>query len=119
MDVKMLLLITLAVGSLLSLGCNNAEPEEEYIICDVTNPAWFMELIEEAESKPLYYAGSVIYQHKYKSSYLFHFEIPVSSCAYCKVYDCDGNLIEWSSDEEFTDYLNNRTDETIIWHWEE
>ncbi|MFB0517050.1 MAG: hypothetical protein ACETWG_10685 [Candidatus Neomarinimicrobiota bacterium] len=97
------------------------EPEEnscydEYNICGEMNPDWFMELIEEAESE-LYYMGSVIYQHEYRGSYLFHFEIPVSSCAYCRIYDCDGHLKEWTSQEQFEDYLNNRKDEKVVWHW--
>lgn len=107
----------LSLSLFLYYGCEEEQrnSEEGYIICGVKNPDWFMNLIEEIENDSLYYGGSVIYQHKYQNTYFFHLDIPVSSCAYCRLYDCDGNLVEWSSETEFQDYLDNRTNETIIW----
>ncbi len=103
----------------LFIGCEEEQRnyEEEYNICGVKNPDWFMKLIEEIESDSLYYGGSIILQHEYINTYFFHLDIPVSSCAYCRLYDCNGNLVEWSSEAEFQDYLDNRTNETIIWPW--
>lgn len=107
----------LTIALLLCQGCemNEDEPENGFIICGVKNPDWFMVLIEEIESDSLYYGGSIIYQHEYEGSYLFHLNIPLSSCVYCRLYDCAGNLVEWSSTEEFEDYLQHRTNETVVW----
>ena len=114
--------IIIVMTILISGNCEwPAEPEgasyREYNICGAINPDWFMELIEEAESDPYYL--SAIYQHEYGGSYLFHFDSGISSCMYCRIYDCEGHLKEWASQEEFEDYLNNRQDEQVIWHWHE
>jgi hypothetical protein len=111
----------LFLGALLSFGLflneaceeKNQNSKEAYVICGIKNPDWFMNLIDEIGNESSY-VGSIIYQHTYKSNYYFHLEIPVSSCMYCRIYDCDGNLVEWSSVQ---DYLDNRTNEIIIWHW--
>lgn len=120
MKINQLLIGLLIFGLFAYNGCEKDQQmnEEEYDICGVINPDWFMDLIEEIEND-LYYAGSIIYSHEYNSDYLFHLEIPVSSCAYCRIYDCVGNLVELSSEAEFQDYLQNRSNETIIWHWED
>jgi len=110
---RLLKLVIILSVVLLIAGCE--EPEDEYIVCGKKNPAWLLDLIEEANSKPLYYAASSICEYEYQDSYLIEFDNPLSSCLLCRVYDCDGNLIEWSSQEEITDFMNNREYRRSIW----
>jgi len=111
------IVLVLGFNVILFEGCEEESSisGKEYIICGETNPDWFLNLIEEVESDTLYYAGSIIYQYEYSDSYFFHLTIPLSSCAYCRLYNCDGNIVEWSSETEFQDFLENRTNEIIIW----
>lgn len=117
------LLITgiIILGLFTSNYCKYNEYCEDinYDICGENDPTWFMELLDEVEKNPQCYFGSVIYRYEYNSDYYFLLEIPISSCSDCRTYDCYGNLIEWSSQIDFQNYFNNRTDKTIIWKWEE
>ena len=45
--------------------------------------------------------------------------IPISSCAYCEMYDEFGNLFEFSDNEELADFLANRKNQYIVWTWSE
>jgi len=96
-------------------GCEDQQPEDEYIVCGKKNPPWLLCLIEEANSRPLYYAASSICVYEYQDSYLIELSNPLSSCYHCRIYDCDGNLIEWLSHEEKEDFLNNRKNRQLIW----
>jgi len=91
MLIRFVIILNLALIS--SCGENHNNCDYAYIICGVKNPKWFTDLIEEIENNS-FYIGSVIYQHEYQSAFLFHLEIPLSSCAYCKIYDCDGTIVE-------------------------
>lgn len=77
-------------------------------------PEWLSEQIQQMRGEP-YYMGTVIYRHTWSGEYYYHFNIPVSSCAYCDVYDSNGFRIEWT-DDLLTEYLKHRTDESIVWH---
>ncbi len=107
-----LTLITLAV---LFTCEDNQQNEDGYNICGVTNPEWFMALIEEVESDSMLYFGSVIYRCTYSGDYYFYLDYPLSSCAYCRLYDCDGDLVVWADNNERNDFLEYKTDEKIIW----
>ena len=80
-------------------------------------PDWLAQLIENIEGDD-YYAGAVIYRHEWRGQYYYHLMIPLSSCAYCDVYDQNGKKIEWTGkQQEFEDYLNNRKNEKVVWRW--
>ena len=77
------------------------------------NPEWLTQLIAEIENEK-YYAGAVIYRHQWHSKFYYHLMVPLDSCAYCRAYDTNGNIIEWTN-ESFQDYLENRKNEVVIW----
>ena len=68
--------------------------------------------IEDNES----YWGSKIYRHKYENEFYYHLEVPVSSCAYCDLYEFYGDKVSWSTNE-IEEYLSNRKEEKIIWRY--
>jgi len=80
------------------------------------NPEWLTQLISKIENDN-YYFGAVIYRHQWHSKFYYHLMVPLDSCIYCRVYDANGNIIEWS-DESFQDYIDNRRNEVVIWEYE-
>jgi len=82
---------------------------------EVENPAWLTELINKIKTDSSY-TGSKIYKHEWKSSDYYELNQPISSCLFCKVYNKDGKLVNWS-DEDMESYLNERKNEEVIWQW--
>ena len=66
-----------------------------------------------------YYHGSQVYRYVWHESYAYYIFIPVSSCAYCEVYDQNGGKITFTDDNMLQDYLNNRKYEVLIWEWKD
>ena len=79
-------------------------------------PEWLSQKITEIENSN-YYFGTVVYRHQWNLKFYYHIMIPVESCAFCKVYDVNGNKIVWS-DQSFQDYFENRYNEAVIWQFE-
>ena len=77
------------------------------------NPRWLTQLISEIENNN-YYHGAVIYRHQWHYKFYYHLMVPLDSCIYCRVYDANGNIIEWS-EESFQDYIDSRKNEVVIW----
>lgn len=96
--------------SFLLLNCNDEKPN------DTDNPIWLEELIDEIENDSSY-VNSIIYRHTWKNDYYYHLYIYYSSCQYCNVYNNAGVIIDWESENNLNDYLNNRKDEKIIWQY--
>ena len=67
----------------------------------------------------LEFAGTIIYRYDWRNSQYYHVMIPISSCAYCEMYDEFGNLFEFSDNEELADFLANRKNQYIVWTWSE
>ncbi|NQT63507.1 MAG: hypothetical protein HQ556_11155 [Candidatus Marinimicrobia bacterium] len=105
-------LIVLSFG-----GCEEDKDNSDldYMICGIENPEWFTALVEKAESDPYYYGGSSLIQYEYEGTYIFYFSIPVSSCMYCQIYDCDGNIIELASCDPLLDFIENQSNGTLLW----
>lgn len=62
------------------------------------------------------YAGTIVYRYEWKDNFIYHFMIPISSCAYCELYDQSCKKIQLT-DETFMDFQENRENELIIWEW--
>ena len=74
-------------------------------------PDWLNSYIEEMKDDPTYF-GTKIYRYVWKRNFIYHIMIPLSSCAYCEVYDQSGTKIEFNDDLIFQDFLNN--DEVLL-----
>ena len=50
--------------------------------------------------------------------YIYHISIPVSSCAYCELYNQDGNKMLLDNNM-FNNFLNNKKNKVLVWKWKE
>ncbi|MGE5812370.1 MAG: hypothetical protein ACM339_12760 [Ignavibacteria bacterium] len=78
-------------------------------------PLWLKEKIDYMSTNHDYF-GSKIYRYKWNEKYVYHIMIPISSCAYCELYDQDGIKIQFN-DDSFSDFLENKKDEVLVWEW--
>lgn len=79
-------------------------------------PQWLKEKINYMSSHGDYY-GTKVFRYELKRIFIYHFVIPVSSCSYCDVYNQQGTKIQFTGENEFQVYLNNRENELLIWEW--
>ncbi len=82
---------------------------------NIALPNWMQEMTDTLETND-YYWGSKIYRHDWNSKYYYHLEIPISSCAYCNIYDKNGESIDWKI-EDMEAYLKDRKNKIIMWEW--
>ena len=64
------------------------------------------------------YEGTVLYRYKWKGAYVYHFEIPNSTCKYCAMYLQSGDTVLFANESEFQDFLHNKTDDELLWEWQ-
>jgi hypothetical protein len=76
---------------------------------------WLDEKIQKMEND-IYYAGSTLYRYQWDEDFYYEITIPLSSCAYCDVYDENGDKVDWGN-ADLNDYLENRTDQLLIWSY--
>jgi hypothetical protein len=93
-----------------------------FISCENTGP--LPELPEQIQARigdltGPEYAGTIIYRYDWRNAQYYHVMIPISSCAFCEMYDEFGNLFEFADNEELADFLANRKNEFIVWTWSE
>ena len=100
------------IGILVTGGCT--EPDPNLNICDVTEHQWYVDVVESAENSGLH-KRSTIYRYDYEDSYFFEVENMLFSCMYCYIYNCDGNLAEFSESAGIDDFIEHRTDRVRIW----
>jgi hypothetical protein len=67
-------------------------------------------------STNLYYGGTKVYRYKCSGSYIYYFEIPLSSCIYCEIYVQDGHKLSVTNDM-LQDCLNDKKNEVLVWEW--
>jgi hypothetical protein len=79
------------------------------------NPDWINSMADTLKTKDFYW-GSIIYRHEWKSKYYYDLWIPLSSCAYCNVYNEKGEKVNWDN-ENSQDYMQNRKNDLILWEW--
>ncbi len=66
-------------------------------------PQW-LEVKIDAMSTDLYYGGTVVYRYTWHNAYVYHIDIPASSCAYCEVYNQNGMKIQFTTDAILKDF---------------
>lgn len=76
------------------------------------NPAWLNTMISQLENSPL--PGIVINAFKWNEEYYYHVSNPISSCAYCDVYDYAGERVIWT-DDKFLDFVDNGKLIRVVW----
>lgn len=104
--------IIILIGMLVFWGCT--EPDPDLNICNVTEHPWYVDVVESAENGGLH-EMSTIYRYDYKGNYFFEVENMLFSCAHCYIYNCDGNLADFSKSAGIDDFIENRTDRVRIW----
>ena len=110
-----LLKIICLFGMLTILGCSKpTEPESDLNICNVTEHQWYQDILADAEDGSLHKL-STIYRYTYNSDYYFEVENGLFSCMHCYIYDCDGNLADFSNSDGTEEFVENRTDRVVIW----
>ena len=85
--------------------------KEDTPILDI--PDWFLPQIGKLE-KSGECAGCTITQITFNSNIYYHLYCSYSSCMYCNLFDENGKLVEWDTDE-FNNFLANKYNEKIIW----
>lgn len=112
--------IIFLLGMLAIFGCKKVtEPKQDLNICNVTEHQWYMDIIEGAAEGNLLDKSSAICRYTYQDAYYFEVENGLFSCVYCYIYDCDGNLAEFTNSAAAEDFIENRTDRVIIWTGED
>lgn len=79
-------------------------------------PLWLKIKIESISEDHNYY-GSEIYRYEWNEKFIYHIMIPTSSCAFCVLYYHNGDKVQLA-DGEFSDFLENKKNEVLIWEWE-
>lgn len=96
-------------------GCKR-ETSVEPFNYERDTPTWLKEKIN-AYSQNKDYFGTKVFRYEWKSSTVYYFAIPISSCAFCDVYNANGIKIFFSSDQMIQDFLDNRKNEVLVWEW--
>jgi len=96
---------------ILILGCEK-ETTTEYT--DVI-PQW-LEIKIDSMSTDIYYGGTVVYRYTWHNEYVYYIDIPASSCAYCEVYRQNSTKIQFMTEAQMKDFLDNRKDQVVIWY---
>jgi len=78
-------------------------------------PVWLKEKIDSISANNNYF-GSKVYRYEWRQKYAYHIMIPISSCAYCELYEQSGNKMKLNSDM-FADFLRNKKNEVLVWQW--
>ncbi len=80
-----------------------------------TIPVWLQAKIDSMMTEKSF-TGSRVYRCTWRGGYIYHVEIPISSCAYCELYDAGGKKISMSSDA-LRDFISSRSEITLLWKW--
>lgn len=81
-------------------------------------PEWLNVKIEEF-SEDKFYVFTCLYSYDWNNEKFYHFEIPLSSCAFCELYDNNGKKPFENDNEMFLDFIQNKTNKTLIWRRED
>lgn len=93
------------------LSCQNSVQPFNY---EKDTPQWLKEKIDSMSVNPDYFMSQV-YRYEWKDKYVYHIMIPISSCAYCELYEEDGSKIQFANDAMFSDFLMNKKNKVLVW----
>jgi hypothetical protein len=63
------------------------------------------------------YEGTILYRYTWNNEYVYHFEIPISTCTYCQLFNQSGIKVVFASESQFQDFLNKKTETEVLWEW--
>lgn len=109
------LILNYSLISLLLVGCSDSVGPFD---CATDAPNWLSTRLESL-SPSSDYIGTTVYRYEWRGAPVYHIEIPVSSCAYCELYDQTGEQMEFADEAEFQDFLENKANEAQVCEWNE
>jgi len=62
---------------------------------------------------------SVVYRYELHGNFVYHIQIPISSCSYCDLFDNPGYQLDHTHEEIIADFIQNRYNEFVVWAWKE
>lgn len=62
------------------------------------------------------YVGTKLYRYTWAGNYYYEFDIPISSCLACQVFDAEGNRYVFNQDD-LVRYLSERGARVLMWEW--
>lgn len=112
MLMKYILKTTCLIGLLSIFACDNST-EPDLNTCGVTDHQWYADIIAAADSSA--HLPITVVRYTYNENYYFELENPLSCTIVGGLYDCDGNMVEFADSDEFSDFIEGRTDRVVIW----
>ena len=108
-------ILILALSAFLVVGCHteNAAGPFDY---ERDTPVWLKAKIDSISDGPLAF-GVRVYRYEWRGEFVYHIENPISSCAYCELYDQTGAKMQFPDNETFEDFLTNKKNRILIWEW--
>ncbi len=98
---------------MLLAGCQNGSLVDPFD----TIPPWLQARIDSISANPEYY-GTKVYRYTWHGVFFYYFMIPLSSCAYCDIYDWNGKRLHFGTDDEVIRFITEKSDGVLIWEWE-
>ncbi len=105
------------IAAILSLPLISCQVENS-VNYEKDTPVWLKAKIDSMANDLEYY-GTKVYRYQWHRSFVYQIEIPISSCAYCELYDEYGEKIQFFTDIMIQDFLRNMKNEVLIWEWKE
>ena len=102
---------------LIFLSCQKAKTTGPFDY-DRDTPEWLKTKINSLSTNRDY-SGTMVYRYEWEGDFVYHIMIPISSCAYCELYDQNGNKIQLAENEEFSGFLLNEKNGIVIWQWQD
>lgn len=79
-------------------------------------PEWLKEKIDALSTDHVNY-GAKVYRYEWSGQRIYYILIPIKSCAFCDLYDPQGDKVIITGDE-LSDFIENRKNEVLVWEWD-
>lgn len=103
----------LMVALLLSAACDAGSTSEPFDY-DQDTPVWLKAKIDSIAAIPETF-GITVYRYEWNGEFVYHIENLLSSCVYCELYDQNGMKLELADSGTFQDFVENKTNEVVVW----
>lgn len=97
------------------ISCQEGNISEPFNYVSDT-PSWLKDKIDNMSANPEYF-GTKVYRYVWNNKFVYHIMIPIGSCGYCELYEQSGIKINFVNDAIFEEFLENKTNETLVWEW--